>query len=83
MRPGVRCRYAVQRIPDTGRQDLCLDVVLAIDADDIPYDTHPVLTYIIQAAYERTHVCRASLGAEQGLIYREAEGLVDLDSIGG
>ena len=70
----------VHRAARAGDEDLGLEVVVAVDLDDVANQLHAGRRDVVEPADERADVGRADLGGEQRLRRREAQRDVDLDA---
>src|SRR5262245_37937508 len=73
----------VQRIPNAGRQDLALEVVIVEDGPNLADDLHSDMADIVEASEEGADERRPGLGRQERLRRRENQRRVDPDPFRG
>ena len=69
MCPRVCCKSAVERVADTSRQNLGLNIMFFIHSHDIFDEVYTLKSNVVQAAYEGAYSRRASLRSQYSLVY--------------
>src|SRR5882724_7954814 len=80
---GLRSVDDVKRVADRGREHLRLEPLDPVDLADVPDQVHADVRDVVEAAEEGADVDGAGLRGEERLGRREAERLVDADSLAG
>src|SRR2546428_5625976 len=74
--PQLSGLHDMDGVANACNKDLSLNVIVAINLQDLLHYTHSNMPCIIQSSDERTHVTSTSLRSKQGLIRREDQGHV-------
>ena len=81
LRPCLSGANTMKWMPDTSRENICLNLKVLKDLHNIFHELHSIKSFIVQTADERANIRDTDLRPQNRLVYRETKRLVNWSPI--